>query len=136
MKQFLRGIPISAFLMFFSVVALYSAEAKPGTLICVGLYSETSDGYASSRVAGKGDWVPVKVGDVIPANGEIRINVDRDWVESSPAGNPNAVYEIDGPDTGTIVKSVASIPEGQAQDGPLPKGSVSSPDRGTRTSWS
>ncbi len=128
MKQFLRGIPISAFLLFFSAVALYSAEAKPGTLVCVGLYSETSDGYVSSRVAGKGDWVPVKVGDVIPANGEIRINVDRDWVELSPAGNPNAVYEIDGPDSGTIVKAVASILKGKPRMVGFPKGSVSSPD--------
>jgi hypothetical protein len=117
-----------AFLLF-SVEALYCADTKARALTCVGLYSETSDGYVSYRTAvGKGDWITVKLGDVIPANGEIRINVDRDWVELTPAGNPNAVYEITGPDSGDLVKSVADILKGKPKTVSFPKGSASKPD--------
>ncbi|MGA2546812.1 MAG: hypothetical protein ABSF43_09710 [Rectinemataceae bacterium] len=129
MKHFLRGLLVLSALFLFSAEALYSADSKPRTLTCVGLYSETSDGYVSYRAAvGKGDWITVKVGDVIPANGEIRINVDRDWVELTPAGNPNAVYEIHGPDTGEIIKKVADIVKGKARVVSFPKGIASKPD--------
>jgi hypothetical protein len=111
-----------------SAGALYSADAKAGTLTCVGLYSETSDGYVSYRVAGKGDWIVVKVGVVLPANAEIRINVDRDWVELIPAGNPNAVYEIDGPQSGELIKKVADILKGKPRIVAFPKGNAAKPD--------
>ncbi len=68
--------------------------AKIG-LKCVGLYSETDAGYISYRV-GTGAWMVVKVGDTIPADAEIKLTVDRDWVELTPTDNPNAVYEING----------------------------------------
>jgi hypothetical protein len=45
-----------------STQALYSADAKATTLTCVGLYSEASDGYISSRVSGK-DW-PSRLGRI------------------------------------------------------------------------
>jgi len=92
------------------------------------LYSETSDGYVSYRIIGKDAWVVMKVGDVIPANAEIRINVDRDWVELTPTDNPNAVYEMDGPDSGETIKSVAAILKGKARLVSFPKGGAGSPD--------
>lgn len=128
MKHFLRGTVVLAGLLLLSATTLYSAEAKPGTLICVGLYSETSDGYISARVPGKGDWVAVKVGDVLAANAELKINVDRDWIELIPAGNPNAVYEIAGPDSGELVKKIADILKGKPKTVAFPKGTAAKPD--------
>jgi hypothetical protein len=128
MKHFLRGAVVLVALTIFSAGTLYSADAKPGTLICVGLYSETSDGYISSRVAGKGEWVPVKVGDALAANAEIRINVDRDWIELIQAGNPTTVYEIDGPDSGEIIKKVPDILKGKSRTVAFPKGTAAKPD--------
>jgi hypothetical protein len=128
MKHSFRGMAALFALLLSSVGALYSADAKAGTMTCVGLYSETSDGYVSYKIASKGDWIVVKVGDVIPANGEIRINVDRDWVELIPNGNPNAVYEIDGPQSGELVKKVTDILKGKPKMVSFPKGSAAKPD--------
>jgi hypothetical protein len=128
MKHLLRGSLVIGALLLFSATALYSADAKPGTLTCVGLYSETSDGYISARVAGKGDWVAVKVGDVIPAAAEIKINVDRDWVEFIAAGKPTVVYEITGPDKGELVMKVADVLKAKSRTVAFPKGSAASPD--------
>jgi hypothetical protein len=114
--------------LLIAAAGLGAAQAKAGTLKCVGLYSETSDGYVSYRV-GTGAWVVIKVGDTIPANGEIRVNVDRDWIEVIPATNPNAVYEIDGPDSGgEVIKKVADILKGKPRTVSFPKGSGSTPD--------
>jgi hypothetical protein len=129
MKHFRRAFLVFAVLSLFSAEALFSADAKAGSLTCVGLYSETSDGYVSYRAAaGKGDWIAVKVGDVIPATGEISIVVDRDWVEFIPTGNPNAVYEIAGPDSGKLLKSVPDILKLKAKTVSFPKGSADKPD--------
>jgi hypothetical protein len=128
MKSFLRTLSLVVAVLLLSAEALFSAAAKPGTLTCVGLYSETSDGYVSYRVVGKADWITMKVGDVIPANGEIRINVDRDWVELTPTGSPNQVFEIDGPQSGEIVKKVADILKGKPKMVSFPKGSAAKPD--------
>ena len=98
----------AALFLLLAVVGLGAAQGKPGTLVCVGLYSETSDGSISYRV-GAGDWIVVKVGDTIPAGASIRVNVDRDWIELTPGTNRNAVYEIHGPDTGEVVKKVTDI---------------------------
>ena len=127
MKHLLRGMVVLGAFLSLSMAALYSADAKPGTLVCVGLYSETSDGYISSRIPGK-DWVPVKVGDVLAANAELRINVDRDWIELIPAGNPNSVYELDGPNSGETIKKVADILKGKAKTVAFPKGTAAKPD--------
>ena len=125
MRQILR---VGAVLLLLAAVAgMGAAQAKAGTLKCVGLYSETSDGSISYRVGG-GDWVVVKVGDTIPANAQIRVNVDRDWIELTPGNNPNAVYEIHGPDTGEVTKKVADILKGKPKLVSFPKGTASKPD--------
>jgi hypothetical protein len=113
----------------FAAGSAFCADAKAGSLTCVGLYSETSDGYVSSRqAAGKGDWVPIKVGDVIPAAGEIKINVDRDWVEFIATGKPAAAYEIVGPGTGELVMKAAEVLKTKARAVSFPKGTVAAPD--------
>jgi hypothetical protein len=128
MKHFLRGSFLLGVFILFSAEALCAADAKAGTLTCVGLYSETSDGYVSYRIIGKADWTVVKVGAVIPANAEIRINVDRDWVELIPTGNPNTVYEIDGPQSGELIKKVADILKAKPRTVAFPKGTAANPD--------
>jgi hypothetical protein len=106
-----------------------AADAKATSLTCVGLYSETSDGYVSSRVAGKGEWVPVKVGDVLTANAEIKINVDRDWVEFIQTGKPASVYEVDGPQSGgEVVMKVADILKVKPRAVAFPNGTKDKPD--------
>jgi hypothetical protein len=106
----------------------FAADAKPATLTCVGVYSETSDGTVGSRVA-KGDWVAIKVGDVIPAGADVKINVDRDWVEFIATGKPTTVYELDGPlDGKEIVKSAADILKGKSRAVSFPKGTKDKPD--------
>jgi hypothetical protein len=75
--------------------------AQQRTLTCVGLYSETGAGYVSQRV-GTAAWTPIKVGDVIAANAQVRVNVDRDWVEFIVTGAPTAVYELTGSTTGEV----------------------------------
>jgi hypothetical protein len=114
-------------LLLIAAAGLGAAQAKPGTLNCVGLYSETSDGSVSYRV-GAGNWVVVKVGDTIPANAQIRVNVDRDWIELTPGNNPNAVYEIHGPDTGEIIKKVTDILKGKPKLVSFPKSKGTTPD--------
>jgi hypothetical protein len=128
MKHFLRWALALAALSLFSAEALYSADSKAGTMTCVGIYSETSDGYVSSRVAGKGDWVPVKIGDVLPANAEIRITVERDWIELIPSDKPNTVFEITGPASGELVKKVPDILKGKSRTVSFPKGTAAKPD--------
>jgi hypothetical protein len=125
----MRRIPRAFAILVFLVAAagLVGAQAKPGTLKVVGLYSETSDGYVSWRV-GTSLWSVAKVGDVIPANGEIKINVDRDWVEVIQATNPNAVYEIDGPGSGELIKKVTDVLKGKPKLVSFPKGTASKPD--------
>jgi hypothetical protein len=117
----------AALLLMTAVAAMGAAQAKAGTLKCVGIYSETSDGSISYRV-GAGDWVVVKVGDIIPANAQIRVNVDRDWIEVTPGNNPNAVYEIHGPDTGEVIKKVADILKGKPKLVSFPKPKGTTPD--------
>jgi hypothetical protein len=128
MKYLFRGTVALCALMLFSMTALFAADSKATTLTCVGLYSETSDGYICARVAGK-DWVPVKVGDVLAANAEMKINVDRDWIELIPTGNPNSVYEIAGPQSGgDLILKVADILKGKARAVSFPKGTSAKPD--------
>ena len=127
MRQFLRGAAV--LLLLIVAAGSGAAQAKAGTLKVVGLYSETSDGSVSYRV-GSGAWVVVKVGDTIPANAEILVNVDRDWIEVTPASNPNAVYEIHGPDSGQIIKKVTEILKGKPKlvSFPKPKGATPDPN--------
>jgi hypothetical protein len=128
MKHLLRVSIALCSLTLFSTMAAFSADAKATTLTCVGLYSETSDGYISARVAGK-DWTTVKVGDVLAANAEIRINVDRDWIELIPTDVITSVYELDGPQSGgEVILKVADILKGKARSVSFPKGTTANPD--------
>ena len=107
--------------------AAEAARSKATALKCVGLYSETDAGYISYR-AGTGSWTVIKVGDTVPANAEIRVSVDRDWIELTPSDNPSAVYEISGSDSGTVTKNVADILKGPPRLVGAPKGSGDKPD--------
>jgi hypothetical protein len=106
--------------------AARAPQSKATTLTCVGLYSETDAGYVSFRV-GTGSWTVIKVGDTIPANAEIRVDVDRDWIELTPSDAPNAVYELNG-ESGPVTKSVADIVKGAPRAVKAPKGSDGTPD--------
>jgi hypothetical protein len=78
--------------------------------------------------AGAAAWKVIKVGDLLPANAEIKINVDRDWVEFIQTGSPNAVYELVGPESGEIVKKAADILKQKPRSVAFPKGTVAKPD--------
>jgi hypothetical protein len=101
-------------------------QAKPVTLTCVGLYSETDAGYVSYRV-GTGPWTVIKVGDTIPANAEIKVTVDRDWVELIPSDNPAAVYELNA-ESGAVTKSVPDILKATPRTVQAPKANGGTPD--------
>ena len=105
----LRILALLAVLVLITSFGWISDAANNPGLVVVGLYSETSAGSASYRV-GAEKWIVIKVGDQIPNNAEIMVNVDRDWVEVCPANNPNAVYEITAPE-GTVTKKVTDILE-------------------------
>ncbi len=123
MRKTLRGLFVAIALL--AAAGAWAQAAK--TVTCVGLYSETDAGTVSYRV-GQGAWVFIKVGDKIPANAEIRVNVDRDWVEVSPAGNPNAVYEITGPESGERIVKVADLLKQKPKAVSFPKGTKDKPD--------
>jgi hypothetical protein len=123
MRKTLRGLFVIIALL--AAAGAYAQAAK--TMTCVGLYSETAAGTVSYRV-GKAEWVFIKVGDKIPANAEIRVNVDRDWVELSPAGNPNAVYEIAGSEAGEVIKKVPDLLKEKPRMVSFPKGTKDKPD--------
>jgi hypothetical protein len=105
---------------------LFAADPKAGTLTCVGLYSETDAGYISYRI-GTGAWVVIKVGDVIPANAELKITVDRDWIEVIATGKPTTVYELVGVESGPVVKKVADILKEKGRTVALPKVGTADP---------
>lgn len=128
MRHFLKLVVASLVFLTLGNIGLFAADAKAGSLTVVGLYSETSDGFVVWRLVGKADWAPVKVGDLLPANAEIRINVDRDWVEFIQTGNPMAVYEVTGPDSGELVRKVADIVKDKPRTVAFPKGSAAKPD--------
>ena len=122
MRKTLRSVLV--LVLFLLAAAGLGAQT---TLTVVGLYSETDAGSVSYRV-GKGEWVVIKVGDKIPATAEIRVNVDRDWVEVMPAGKPNSVYEIAGSETGDVVKKVPDILKEKPRTVGFPKGTKDKPD--------
>jgi hypothetical protein len=123
MRKTLRGLFVAIALL--AAAGAYAQAAK--TVTCVGLYSETDAGTVSYRV-GKGEWVFIKAGDKIPVNAEIRVNVDRDWVEVMPAGNPNAVYEITGPESGERIVKVSDLLKQKPKLVSFPKGTQAKPD--------
>ncbi len=120
MKRFLMRLAVALSFSLILTGALYAAETKAGTLTCVGLYSETDAGYISYRV-GTGAWTVVKVGDVIPAAAEIKIAVDRDWIEVVETGKPTMVYEVTGSASGAVTKKVADILKSKGRTVAFPK---------------
>ena len=58
MRKTLRGILVVVAVTLLAAVGAY-AQAKPATVTCVGLYSETDAGTVSYRV-GQGAWVIVR----------------------------------------------------------------------------
>jgi hypothetical protein len=128
----MRKIPRGACVALIIAVAATGAFAQAaGGVTCVGLYSETAAGSVSYRV-GRGEWVVIKVGDTIPGTAQIRINVDRDWVELTPSGKPDTVYEVRGPERGEVVVSVSDILKGKSRTIAFPSGTASRPDPGFR----
>ncbi len=124
MKEARRWGTIFGILLLIAAAGPAFAEAK--TLTCVGLYSETSLGSVSYQV-GSGAWAVIKVGDVIPENASIRVNVPQDWIELIPSGNKNAVYKISGSDSGDVVKAVADVLQGDPRSVSFPQPGGSDP---------
>ena len=127
MKRAFTVLPV---LLLLIVPALgFAAAAAPAkTMVCVGIYSETAAGSISYRI-GKANWIVVKVGDKIPMNAEIMVNVDRDWIELIQSDKPLQVYEIDGdPDGKVITKTVADILKMKPRAVAFPKGTKDKPD--------
>lgn len=123
MTRSTKTICVCVLTMLAFVAQLDAADARSGTLTCVGLYSETDAGSVSYRV-GTGPWTVIQVGDVIPAKAEIRVNVDRDWIELIQSNNPNAVYGIMGSESGEVVKKVADIIRSTPRNVTFPKKSA------------
>jgi hypothetical protein len=123
----LRNLTLAAVIILLAAVGSGAASASARSVTCVGLYSETAAGSISYRV-GSGDWIVVKVGDKIPDNAEIRVNVDRDWIEMTPSDNPDRVYEIHGPDSGEIIKRVSDLLMEKSRWVRFPHGTASRPD--------
>jgi hypothetical protein len=120
----LRAILVS---VVFALLAAGAWAQAAKTFTCVGLYSETDAGQVSYRVGG-GPWVVIKVGDKIPANAEIRVNVDRDWVELMPTGSPTAVYEIAGAESGEVLRKLPDLAKQKPRAVSFPKGTKDKPD--------
>jgi hypothetical protein len=99
--------------------------SKAVSLKCVGLYSETDAGYISFK-AGSSDWTVVKVGDVVPADAQVKVTVDRDWVEFTPSDTPTSVFELNG-ENGAVTKSVADILKGTPRVVKFPKEGAEDP---------
>jgi hypothetical protein len=117
----LNRIPILLVLAgLFPAPTLFAADLKPQPLVCVSLFSETSDGSISFRT-GKGEWTVIKVGDTIPAAAEIRINVAQDWMELTPAADPTTVFWMEGSETGEVVKKVADVLKSKSRTVSFPK---------------
>lgn len=124
MRKMLRAILVS---VVFALLAAGAWAQAAKTFTCVGLYSETDAGQVSYRVGG-GPWVVIKVGDKIPANAEIRVNVDRDWVELMPTGSPTAVYEIAGAESGEVLRKLPDLAKQKPRAVSFPKGTKDKPD--------
>jgi hypothetical protein len=126
-----RILPWAIALMLCDTAAAAPAPQRKAAaaagLTCVGLYSETDAGYVSFK-SGAGPWTVVKVGDTIPAGAEIRISVDRDWIELTPSDNPDAVYELAGSESGAVTRSVADILKGTPRRVQFPKAAGDKPD--------
>jgi hypothetical protein len=127
MKEARRWRLVLGILMSVIVAGASFAQTNAGTMKCVGIYSETAAGQISDRV-GTGDWVVIKVGDAIPANAQIRVNVAQDWIELTPSDNPNAVYKISGSSEGEVIQNVSDIKKSPPRMVSFPQPSGGAPD--------
>jgi hypothetical protein len=127
MKEARRWRLVLGILVSVIVAGSSLAQANEDTLKCVGIYSETAAGQISYRV-GTGNWVAIKVGDVIPANAQIRVNVAQDWIELTPSNNPNAVYKISGSSAGDTVREVSDLQKSSPRIVNFPQPSGGTPD--------
>ena len=115
----IKTLLITLILLSLPVYQLIAAK-KDIPVKVVGLYSETDAGYVSYRV-GSGSWTVVKIGQEIPYDAEITINVDRDWVEVCQINNMNEVYELTGSESGTVTMKVSEILKGKKRKVSFPK---------------
>ena len=122
-----RNMIVAATVLLLAASGAGTLSAQARSVTCVGIYSETDAGHVSYRV-GSGDWVIVNIGDKIPDNAEIRVNVDRDWIEVTPTGNPDRVYDIHGPDSGEVIKKVTALLREKPRLVSFPRGTASRPD--------
>ena len=127
MKEACRWRLALGILMLAIVAGPSFAQANTGTLKCVGIYSETAAGQIGYRV-GTGNWVVIKVGDVIPADAQIQVNVTQDWIELTPSDNPNAVYKISGSSEGDTIQNVSDIQKSPPRMVSFPQPSGGTPD--------
>jgi hypothetical protein len=127
MKEARRWRLVLGILVSVIVAGSSLAQANEDTLKCVGIYSETAAGQISYRV-GTGNWVVIKVGDVIPADAQIQVNVAQDWIELTPSDNPKAVYKISGSSEGDIIQNVSDIEKSPPRMVSFPQPSGGTPD--------
>lgn len=127
MKEACRWSLVLGILMSIIVAGSSFVQANADALKCVGIYSETAAGQIGYRV-GTGDWVVIKVGDVIPADAQIRVTVAQDWIELTPSNNPNAVYKISGSSAGDIIRKVSDIKNSSPRMVSFPQPSGGTPD--------
>jgi hypothetical protein len=120
MKRSPIALLLTALMALAAVGPVAAADPKTPALVCVSLMSETGEGYLSFRV-GQGAWTPVKVGDTIPANGELQVTVDRDWAEFTPEKDPSTVYLLEGTDKGSVAVKVADLVKTASRKVAFPK---------------
>lgn len=121
-KIFILTIKILLFSIMLLTIPVYQVMAakKNIPVKVVGLYSETDAGHVSYRV-GSGNWIIVQIGQEIPYDAEISINVDRDWVEVCQTNNMNEVYELTGSVDGTVTMKVSDLLKGKKRKVSFPK---------------
>ncbi|NMB00549.1 MAG: hypothetical protein GX971_03375 [Firmicutes bacterium] len=112
-RLLITGSLVSVFFVVVLLFASVAVEANEAFKV-VGLYSETTAGSVSYRVD-EGDWKKVGLGDELPAEAEVRIDVARDWVELIAVGNPNAVYELFGDKNGVVQVKLRDLLEDEAR---------------------
>ncbi len=112
-----RALVAVLFSMMCTIPQVFAADTKG--LVCVGLYSETSDGSISWRV-GKGEWKVIALGDTVPLNAEVRINVEQDWIEFIASGAPTQVFDLAGKEKEQILKA-SDIVKGKSRKVAFPK---------------
>jgi len=124
MKHPVKTLLAASFAALISLGTASAADPKPQPIVCVSLMSETGEGYLSFRV-GKAEFQPVKLGQVIPADAELQVTVDRDWAEFVPEKDPTTVYLLEGSEKGPVTVKVADLLKTASRKVTLPKAGTS-----------